>query len=273
VSIPLNLILTKPISIFAWWLYAGANRTTFWNRAKLARRVKQARRAGRPVLFVSNHLSMFDDPVLPMGLFRTGPRAAAEIGLLATVLILWQVTPPTILSPGAVLSSVAACCLGSALLGARKTWWSTADLINFSGASTLRSKMEVGRDRPLSIPVRVLLAVADPLIFLFMRSATVKSVLVDRRPGEESRRSRTRALETMIDLATHGEQIWVFFEGGRTRNPNEIQPARAGVGQVIESLRTRGIRPVVIAIHHRGLEHVMPMSSSRCGSAAVRLAF
>ena len=64
VSVVLNVVVAKPVSIFVWWLYAGGNRTTFQGRAELARRVARARMAGRPVLFASNHLSMFDDPVV-----------------------------------------------------------------------------------------------------------------------------------------------------------------------------------------------------------------
>jgi 1-acyl-sn-glycerol-3-phosphate acyltransferase len=263
VSILLNLVLAKPISIFVWWLHAWANRTTFHGRSKLARRVKQARRAGDPVLFASNHLSMFDDPVVPMALFRMGPRAAAELSGLVAFLLLWRVTPPTLAPPAVLLALCIGYSLGIALLGARKTWWSIGDLVNFSGASALRGKMESGRDGPLPLPARVLLAVLDPVVFFFMRSATVKTVLVDRRPGEEGRMSRARAAERGLELAARGEQIWIFFEGGRSRTPDEIRPARRGIGQVVEGLRARGIRPVVVAIHQRGLEHVMPISSRR----------
>jgi 1-acyl-sn-glycerol-3-phosphate acyltransferase len=263
VSLLLNLIVTKPISIFVWWLTARANHTTFHDRAALARRVARARRAGQPVLFASNHLSMFDDPLIPMALFRTGPRAAAELSCLAALLILWCATRPAVPSADVLLASVAAYSLGIALLGARKTWWSIGDLINFSGAPALRGKMELGKEKPLSVPARVFLAIADPTIRFFMRSATVKSVLVDRRPGEAGKQSRARAIEHVIELAAGGEQIWIFFEGGRARKPDEISPARGGIGQVVNALRTRRIRPVVIAIHHRGLEHVIPMSSRR----------
>ena len=263
VSILLNLLLAKPISIFVWWLHTWANHITFHGRSELARRVKRARRAGDPVLFASNHLSMFDDPVIPMALFRTGPRAAAELSGFAALLLLWRVTPPTIASSEVLVASLIAYALAIALLGARKTWWSIGDLVNFSGASALRGKMESGRDRSLSLPARLLLDVADPVVFFFMRSATVKTVLVDRRPGEEGKRSRIRAAERGIELAAEGEQIWIFFEGGRSRTPDEIRPARGGIGRVVEGLQARGIRPVVIAIHHRGLEHVIPISSRR----------
>lgn len=48
-SVVLNVVAAKPISIFVWWLYAGGNRTTFHGRAELARRVARARMARRPV--------------------------------------------------------------------------------------------------------------------------------------------------------------------------------------------------------------------------------
>jgi 1-acyl-sn-glycerol-3-phosphate acyltransferase len=271
VSILLNLIAAKPIFIFVWWLHARANRTTFHGRAELARRVKRARRARRPVLFASNHLSMFDDPVVPMALFRTGFRAGAELSCLVALLSLWWVANPMFMQPRLLVASVIAYLVGIALVGARKTWWSIGDLVNFSGVSALRGKMEFGRQRPLSFAMRVLLAVADPVIFFFMRSATVKTVLVDRRPGEESRQSRARAVEKGIELAAAGEQIWVFFEGGRTRKPDEIREARGGIGQLVKGLQGRGIRPLVIAIHHRGLEHVIPMSSRRWLTAGHRI--
>jgi len=215
------------------------------------------------VLFASNHLSMFDDPVVPMALFRTGPRAAAEVSGLAALLLLWRLTPPTVVPPEVIAALFIGYALGIALLGARKTWWSIGDLVNFSGASALRGKMESGRDRPLSLPARIFLSALDPVVFFFMRSATVKTVLVDRRPGEEGKRSRVRAAERGVELAAGGEHIWIFFEGGRTRIPDEIRPARAGIGQLVKGLQARGIRPVVIAIHHRGLEQVIPISSRR----------
>ena len=96
---------------------------------------------------------------------------------------------------------------------------------------------------PLSPPARVLLAVADPVVFFFMRSATVKTVLVDRRPGEEGKRSRVRAAERGIELAAEGEQIWIFFEGGRSRIPDEIRPARGGSARVVEGSRPGGFAP------------------------------
>ena len=60
----------KPIAIFVWWLSNRANRIEFQERAELCTLVEVAARGGRPVLFASNHLSMFDDPVLPMALYR-----------------------------------------------------------------------------------------------------------------------------------------------------------------------------------------------------------
>jgi 1-acyl-sn-glycerol-3-phosphate acyltransferase len=263
VSLLLNLILAKPISIVVWWLHARANHTTFRGRRELAHRVRRARIEGEPVLFASNHLSMFDDPVVPMALFEMGARSVAELSGLAALLILWQVIPATAVPPGFLVAFIIVYSVGIALFGARKTWWSIGDLVNFSGSSALRGKMESGRDRPLSTLARVLLAVANPVVFFFMRSGTVKTVLVDRREDEEGRQSRARAVERAIELAARAERIWIFFEGGRSRTPDQIRPARAGIGQVVEGLRARGIRPVVIAIHHRGLEHVIPISSRR----------
>jgi 1-acyl-sn-glycerol-3-phosphate acyltransferase len=263
VSVVLNLIVTKPIAMFVWWLHARANRTTFHDRAELAARVRQARRAGRPVLFASNHVSMFDDPVVPMALFRTGPRAAAEFACLAVLGGVCWISNPVFLPPPLIGAAWLACLAGISVLGARKTWWSIGDLVNFSGSSALRAKLEFGRQRPLSIPLRLLLAVADPVVFFFMRSATVKTVLVDRRSGEEARQSRARAVEKGIELAAAGEQIWLFFEGGRSREPEQIRPARGGIGQLVKGLQGRAVRPLVIAVHHRGLEQVMPLSSRR----------
>jgi hypothetical protein len=206
---------------------------------------------------------MFDDPVVPMALFRTGPRALAELACLVLLLFLWWLIPPALVPQKAFPAVVAAYLAGIALLGARKTWWSIGDLVNFSGAAALRGKMEITREGSLSRPARTLLAVADPVVFFFMRSATVKTVLVDRRSGEEGKRSRARATERAVELAAAGEQIWIFFEGGRSREPDRIQPARGGIGQVVSGLRERGIRPLVIVIHHRGLERVIPISSRR----------
>ena len=76
----------KPIAIFVWWLSNCANRIEFQERAELRRRVEAAARGGRPVLFASNHLSMFDDPVLPMALYRMGFRALAELSALTALL-------------------------------------------------------------------------------------------------------------------------------------------------------------------------------------------
>jgi 1-acyl-sn-glycerol-3-phosphate acyltransferase len=123
--------------------------------------------------------------------------------------------------------------------------------------------MESGKEKPLSILMRWLLAVASPVIFLFMRSSTVKTVFVDRRLDENAKQSRARAVKKMLALAIEGKQVWMFFEGTRTRRPDEILPARGGIGHIVKGLEARGIRPVIIAIHHRGLEKVIPMSSRR----------
>ncbi|HJO22670.1 MAG: hypothetical protein QF890_17335 [Myxococcota bacterium] len=258
----LNWIATKPISIFAWWLSNWANITDFHERALLRSRIDDARRAGLPVLFASNHISMFDDPVLPMALYRSGPRAARDFLVLGAILLAATVSsgsfPPVIVGAAA-----AAWVLGAGLWGGRKEWWSLVDLVNFSSADGLRGKVETGSRRSPGRLQRVLFALADSAIYYFMRSGVVKTVFVDRRPGEEPKRARARAVEETIDIAARGEAAWIFFEGGRAKVPGEIGMARRGIGDVVIGLRARGIEPLAIALHHRGLEHVIPRGSSR----------
>lgn len=254
----LNLLVTKPIAIFAWWLSHRANRIEFPERAELRRRVAAATRAGRPVLFASNHVSMFDDPVLPMTLFGTGQRALAELLVLAGLLLLcWGV--PTPIAWLAALAWAAGC----GLFGAQKVWWSLGDLVNFSGAAALRGKLEAGGDGSLSRTRLALLALADRAIRHFMRSGVVKTVLIDRRAGDEAKRARSRSVEEAIEIASRAEPLWIFFEGGRAKLPGEVGPARRGLGDIFLGLRARGLDPLVVAIRHRGLERVMPRGSSR----------
>ena len=70
----LDLLLLKPIAIFVWWFSTRKNRMHFEQRRELRRRVDRALAAGRPVILASNHVSWFDDPVIPMALYRTGER-------------------------------------------------------------------------------------------------------------------------------------------------------------------------------------------------------
>jgi hypothetical protein len=206
---------------------------------------------------------MFDDPILPIALFGIGPRAAAELAGLIGLIVAWS----TGLRVGGVRVApewaVVAYSLVIASLGVKKSWWSLGDLINFSGASALRAKPEGGPSRPLSLFTRAVLAVADPLIYAFMRSPTVKTVFVDRRPGPEAKVARTQVTRETIRIAARGDPVWVFFEGGRSRDPDRIQPARRGIGEAVWQLcRRQEAQAVVFAIHHRGLESVMPIGSS-----------
>ena len=146
----LNLTVTKPIAIFVWWLSHRANRIELRERAQLRRRVEMATRAGRPVLFASNHESMFDDPVLPMALYRTGSRALAEVLVAAALIALCWAVPETLLQRTIPCLAAVAWAIGISVFGARKTWWSLGDLANFSGATALRRKLEAGREQPLS---------------------------------------------------------------------------------------------------------------------------
>jgi 1-acyl-sn-glycerol-3-phosphate acyltransferase len=267
----LDLTVTKPIAIFVWWLSHRANRIEFRERAQLLRRVEMATRAGRPVLFASNHESMFDDPVLPMALYRTDSRALAE-GLVAAALIVLCVAIPETLLPRTIPCLAAlAWAIGISVFGARKAWWSLGDLANFSGAATLRGKLEAGNGRPLSRVRLGLLAVVDPAIFHFMRSGAAKTVFIDRRASDEAKRARARAVEDAIEITARAEPLWIFFEGGRSRVPGEIGPARKGIGEIVLGLRERGLDPLVVAVRHRGLAQVMPRGSSRWFSSGQRI--
>jgi hypothetical protein len=131
VSSVLDLIAMKPIAIFVWWLSNCANRIEFQERAELRRRVEAAARGGRPVLFASNHLSMFDDPVLPMALYRMGFRAVAELSALTALLFAWWVVPASAVPPVVLRGAALAWAVVIAVFGARKVWWSLGDLVNF----------------------------------------------------------------------------------------------------------------------------------------------
>jgi 1-acyl-sn-glycerol-3-phosphate acyltransferase len=259
----LDLVVAKPIAIFVWWLSNRANRIDFQDRVALRRRVGEAARTGRPVLFASNHVSMFDDPVLPMELYQTGQRALVELLVLVALLLAGWTVPATVAPPALLRGTALAWTVVIAIFGARKVWWSLGDLVNFSGAAALRGKLELGHERPLSRLGLALLSIADRTIYGFMRSGTVKTVFVDRRPGEEAKRARGRAVVEATELAARGEPLWIFFEGGRAKQPGEIGPARRGIGDIVLALRERGLDPLVIAIHHRGLERVIPRGSKR----------
>jgi hypothetical protein len=217
VSTVLDLIAVKPIAILVWWLSNRANRIDFQERAELRRRVEAASRGGRPVLFASNHLSMFDDPVLPMALYRMGSRAPAELAALAALLVACWAVPTSVAPPVVLRGAVLAWAVVIVVFGARKVWWSLGDLVNFSGASALRSKLEIGSTRPLSRFHLALLSVADRSICYFMRSRTVKTVFVDRRAGEEAKRARAHAVVETTEIAARAEPLWLFFEGGRAK--------------------------------------------------------
>jgi hypothetical protein len=223
------------------------------------------------VLFASNHVSIFDDPVVPMALFATGRRAALELlGLLAAACAAAWLSPERVPATPAWLA-VGALALASAAGGARKTWWSLGDLVNFSGAGALGSRVAVRRGAPPGPLQRAALAIADPLIRGFMRSPVVKTVFVDRRPGEEAKRARARALDECLAIAERPEPLWVFFEGGRAKLPGVIGPARRGIGELVLLLRARGRDPLVVALHHRGLEGVFPRDTGRFVAGGQRL--
>jgi len=259
----LDLIAAKPIAIFIWWFSTRANTIHFHERRELLRRIERALAEGRPVLLVSNHVSWFDDPVIPMALYRTGRRALAEFALLfATIAVCWALTPSPLAPPlGVVISLAVAAAIASS--SARKVWWTLGDLVNLSDASVLRGKLAIVRPGAPGVMQRALLALADPGIRGFMRSGTVKTLFVDRRPGEDAKHARARALAETLDVAQRPEPVWVFFEGGRSRNPEEIAPARHGIGSLWLGLRERGANPLLIALCHRGMERLIPPGAPR----------
>jgi 1-acyl-sn-glycerol-3-phosphate acyltransferase len=260
----LDLVALKPIAIFVWWFSTRANRLVFERRRELRTRVDRALASGRPVLLASNHVAWFDDPVIPMALYRTGERALAEVAGLAVWVALCWLDPLGLERP---LLQVALALLGAwgvGRFGAKKVWWTLGDYLNLQDASVLRGKVGIVRGgRPPGLWLRWLLALADPTIRGFMRSRTVRTLFVDRRPGEEAKRARARTLSRAVGIAARPEPFWIFFEGGRTKVPGTIAPARRGVGALALALRERGLDPLLIAVSHRGMERLIPPGGAR----------
>ena len=263
VGIALDLVAFKPIAVFVGWLSGCANRIRFERRRELRERIDAALAEGRPVLVASNHVSWFDDPVIPMALHRSGLRATLELGGLAVWLVLCAAAPADAVGPATRAVGAGMGALAVAQFGVRKAWWTLGALENLSDASVLRGKLALTRSTPPGRFLRVALALADPAIRGFMRSDTVKTILVDRRPGEDAKRDRERALQRTCDIAARPACVWVFFEGGRSKLPGEIAPARRGIGALLLGLRERGHDPLVIALSHRGMERVIPPGASR----------
>jgi 1-acyl-sn-glycerol-3-phosphate acyltransferase len=265
-TLVLDLLALKPIAVFVWAFSQRANTIHFPERARLLARIDGALAAGRPVVVAANHVSWFDDPVIPMALYRSGPRAALELGGLALLLAVAAFLPAS-LGLGVGLAGA----LGIAAFGVNKPWWTLGDLVNLSDASVLRGKLALTRKAPPGPLLRVWLRLADVLIPWFMRSGTVRTIFVDRRAGEEARQVRERALEAALAVAARPEPVWVFFEGGRTKLPGRIAPARRGVGALILGLRKRGLEPLVLVVVHRGMERLIPPGGRRFLSTGHRV--
>jgi len=272
VTLVLDLLAVKPIAVFVWWFSTRANTIDFLERAELRHRIDRALAAGRPVLLASNHVSWFDDPVIPIALYRMGQRALLELAALVSLIALCWALPPAILPhPLGVAASLAGAA-ASARFGVRKVWWTLGDLVNLSDASVLRGKLALTRGAPPGWLQRAALRIADPTIRFFMRTGSVKTVLVDRRPGEDAKRTRDRAVAETLEIAERLEPIWVFFEGGRSKRIGEIAPARRGIGSLVLGLRERGHRPLVVALYHRGMERLIPPGAPRFLSYGHRVA-
>jgi 1-acyl-sn-glycerol-3-phosphate acyltransferase len=272
----LDLFILKPIAIFVWWFSQRANTLHFRDRRQLLDCVKRARGERRPVIVALNHVSWFDDPVIPMALYRTGARAALEVLALGVLLAAcWLLPSDWLPRPAGTLIWITAAAV-AARFGARKVWWTLGDQVNLSDASVLRGKFALTRDEPPGPLLRALLFAADSAIPWFMHSGTTKTVFVDRRPGEAAKRSRARAVDETVAIAARLEPVWVFFEGGRSRVPGVIAPARRGVGALVLALHERAERsgslgraaanaqrPLVVVVCHRGMERLIPPGGSR----------
>ena len=259
----LNFFIVKPIVIFVWWFSHCANALQFRGRRELLHRMKCALAEGRPVLVAVNHVSWFDDPVIPIALYGTGQRAGLELIALGGFVAVCWLLPPELLPPPAGVAAGVAGAAAIALFGARKVWWTLGDRVNLSDASVLQGKFALTRKAPPGPLLRAVLSLADSAIPWFMRSGATKTAFVDRRPGEEAKRARARAVATTLELAERLEPVWVFFEGGRSRTPGIIAPARRGIGSLVLGLRERGHQPLVVVVYHRGMERLIPPGGSR----------
>ena len=141
----------KPMAISVWCFSQRANTIHFSEREAMLRRIDAAFAEGRPVLVAANHVSWFDDPVIPMALYRSGQRASLEYAALAALVAVCWALPEDILPPrtGGALCVAAVLCIG--LLGSRKVWWTLGALENLSDARVLRGKFALTREAP---PVR-----------------------------------------------------------------------------------------------------------------------
>jgi hypothetical protein len=262
-TLMLDFFFIKPIALFVWWFSHRANTLHFRERRELLHRLERARAEGRPVLVAVNHVSWFDDPVIPMALYRTGQRAGLEFLALGGFIAVCWMLPPEVLPPPAGVAAGIAAATPIALFGARKIWWTLGDRVNLSNASVLRGKFALTRKGTPGPIVRSVTSLADSAIPWFMRSGSAKTVFVDRRPGEEAKLSRARAVATTLELAERLEPVWVFFEGGRSKVPGVIAPARRGIGSLVLGLRERGHQPLVAIVCHRGMERLIPPGGSR----------
>jgi hypothetical protein len=262
-TLVLDFFIIKPIAIFVWWFSHRANALHFRERRELLHQMKRARAEGRPVVVAVNHVSWFDDPVIPMALYRTGQRAGLELGALGGFMAVCWMLSPEVIPPMAGVAAGVAGAVGIALLGARKVWWTLGDRVNLSDASVLRGKFALTRKAPPGPLLRSLIRLADSTIPWFMHSGSTKTVFVDRRPGEEAKLSRARAVATTLELAERLEPVWVFFEGGRSKVPGVISPARRGIGLLVLGLWERGHQPLVAVVYHRGMERLIPPGGSR----------
>jgi 1-acyl-sn-glycerol-3-phosphate acyltransferase len=262
-TLVLDLVFVKPLCILIWLFSQRANEIHFRGRVELRAQIERALARGRPVFIALNHVSWFDDPVIPLALYRTGQRAVLELVLLAAAVALCVGLSPSPLAPPLAALGIAGASAAVARSPARKVWWTLGDLVNLSDAKVLRGKLALTRSRPLGRLLRAWVALADVAIPYLMSTRSVRTVFVDRRGGERARSTNARAVEQILDVAERLEPVWVFFEGGRAKTPGVIAPARSGIGTLILGARERGRRPWVGVVYHRGMERLIPPGGSR----------
>ena len=255
------------LTLVAGTLSHVANRIRVENRDALGRAIRKGKGSGRPLFLVMNHLSMIDDPVIPMAAIRSAQRFLATGGIAVALLAAAIVTSATGRGPARLLWLAAV--LWPAFLGVfgeRKRWWSIGDFSNFASTQALRANLGRHRKEPFPLALRAALAVLDVFLPWFMTSPITKSILVPRErreSGEAWKRERARVhAQTMRALAT-GEAVLFFLEGTRARDPEVLGPPKRGTGDALAEVLRAGLAPRVFVIYHRGLERIVPIGARK----------
>ena len=255
------------LTLFAGYVSCVRNRVRVEDRDALGRAIREGKGSGRPLFLVVNHLSMVDDPILPMAAIRSARRFLVTGGIAVALLAAAIAASATGRGPARWLWIAAV--LWPAFLGVwgeRKCWWSIGDFSNFASTQALRANLARHRREPFPLPLRAVLAFLDAFLPWFMTGPITKSILVPRERRESAeawKRERARVhAETMRALAT-GEAVLFFLEGTRSRDPEVIGPPKRGTGDALVEVLRAGLRPRVFVIYHRGLEEIVPIGGRK----------